>query len=352
MEIAMNRVRTGVVLQGVDAANELIEFARRIESQGFDHLWMTESSLHARDPYQLLTLAAQATQRIRLGTAVTNPVSRHPGLTAVAAATLDEVSGGRAVLGIGAGDRPLVALGLTPAKLAALESSIVAIRALLAGQRVEMNAPGFDLVGAHLRFAARPDLPIFVSASGPKTLELAGRIADGVILLCGLEPSVVRWALGHIDAGASGVGRARPEVAIFVYGVIDDDEQVAVEGARPIAAWFPQTSPHYCELVGLDPNISRAVRERYTGGEFQEAADAAALLPVEFVQKMALAGGRDRVTAQLRELAATGVDSINVFPLGPDRFSTVEAFEACWRAASRDDGGLAGSALTDARRGD
>jgi 5,10-methylenetetrahydromethanopterin reductase len=323
-------MQRGVVLQGVDPPNEFVELATHIEALGFDHLWLTESSLHARDPYQLLALAAQTTTRLQLGTAVTNPVSRHPAMTAVAAATLDELSGGRAVLGIGAGDRPLVALGLAPARLAVLEASVVAIRRLLAGERIDLDGPGFDLVDAHLRFPARVDIPIFVSASGPRTLELAGGIADGVILLCGLDPTVVEWALERIEHGARAAGRRRPDVALCVYGVIDDDEEAAVAGARSIAAWFPQTSPHYCDLVGLDPAITRAVRENYSGGEFQEASEAAALLPVEFVRKMAVAGDRDRITAQLAELSTSGVDSISIFPLGEDRLHTIEAFADCW----------------------
>lgn len=334
----MTTLRRGVVLQGVDHPARLEELAVWIEACGFDHLWMTESSLHARDPYQLLALAARRTTSLQLGTAVTNPVSRHPALTAVAAATLDEVSGGRAILGIGAGDRPLVALGLRPAKLAHLETSIAVIRRLLAGESVDLEGADFDLVDAHMRFPARADLPIYVSASGPRTLELAGRVADGVVLLCGLDPTVVAWALEQVDRGAEIAGRPRPDIAIFTYGVIDEDEDVAVAGARSIAAWFPQTSPHYCDLVGLDPQIAAAVRDRYTGGEFQEADAAAALLPVEFVQTMALAGNRARVTGQLRALAEAGVDSINVFPLGENRLGTVEAFDECWGGLKGDDG--------------
>ena len=327
----MTEMRRGVVLQGVDTPQQFMKMATTFESQGFDHLWMTESSLHARDPYQMLALCAQNTQRIRLGTAVTNPVTRHPALTAVAAATLDEASDGRAILGIGAGDRPLVALGLEPARLAHLESSVAAIRRLLAGEHVDLEAPGFDLVDAHMRFPAARDIPIFMSASGPKTLQLAGRVADGVILLCGLDPTVVKWALDQVDVGAKSAGRQRPEVAIFIYGVIDEDEDVAIAGARSIAAWFPQTSPLYCDLVGLDPAVVQAVRDRYSGGEFQEADSAATLLPVEFVQKMAVAGNRGRITEQLEALASTGVDSINIFPLGHDRVGTIEAFDECWR---------------------
>ena len=326
----MTSIRRGVVLQGVDAVDEFLAMARHIETLGFDHLWLTESSLHARDPYQLLALAARATTQLTLGTAVTNPVTRHPALTAVAAATLSEIAGDRAILGIGAGDRPLVALGEKPARLAELEAAIAAIRALLAGERVTSAGPGFRLDDAHLRFGARADLPVFVSASGPRTLELAGAVADGVILLCGLDPAVVQWALDRVDEGAGSARRPRPHVAIFVYGVIDENESAAIAGARSIAAWFPQTAPISCDLAGLDPKITRAVRERYSGGEFQEAAEAASLLPASFVQRMAIAGNRDRVTAQLAALRQVGVDSIHILPMGNDRMATINAFDECW----------------------
>ncbi|NOX29165.1 MAG: LLM class flavin-dependent oxidoreductase [Actinobacteria bacterium] len=329
----MTTIKRGVVLQGVDRVQDFISLAMDVEALGFDHLWLTESSLHARDPYQLLSLAAQATSRLQLGTAVTNPVTRHPALTAVAAATFAEIAGDRAVLGIGAGDRPLAALGLKPARLATLEASIAAIRSLLAGETVTVHAETFSLVDAHLRFPARADLPIYISASGPKTLELAGSIADGVILLCGLDPLVVQWALDNIDRGAHRAGRERPHVAVFVYGNIDEDESKAIERARPIAAWFPQTAPTYCNLVGLDPDIAAAVRESYTGGEFQEASEAAALLPDEFVQKMAVAGNQDRITSQLGELFQTGIDSISVLPMGDDRMATIASFDECWSRA-------------------
>jgi 5,10-methylenetetrahydromethanopterin reductase len=105
----------------------------------------------------------------------------------------------------------------------------------------------------------------------------------------------------------------------------------ALAGARSIAAWFPQTAPTYCDLVGLDPEITRAVRESYRGGEFQEAAGAASLLPVSFVQRMAVAGNRDRVTAQLAALRQVGVDSISILPMGDGRMATINAFDECWR---------------------
>jgi 5,10-methylenetetrahydromethanopterin reductase len=203
------------------------------------------------------------------------------------------------------------------------------IRRLLAGERVTAEAAGFSLHDAHLRFGAPGEIPVYISASGPRTLELAGEVADGVILLCGLFSAGVRYALEHIDAGAERAGRSRPVIAVFGYGAIDDDEEAALEAGRSIAAWFPQTAPHYCELAGLDPGIQAEVRARYAGGEFQEAQAAAALLPDSYVRKMAFAGNRAHAKDHIRALRGLGVDSISVFPLGPRREQTIREFAAC-----------------------
>jgi 5,10-methylenetetrahydromethanopterin reductase len=316
----------GVTLQGVDPPATFTAMVRQIESLGFSHLWLTDSSLHARNCYSYLTLAAVSSSRLRLGTAVTNPVTRHPAITAAAAATLDEVSGGRAILGIGAGDRPLLALGRKPCSPAALAEAIDAIRALWTGDEVTVATPAFALDHAHLRFEARPGLPVYVSASGPKTLELAGGLADGVILLVGLFPDAVTWALEHIDRGAKAAGRPRPHTALFAYGAISDDHDAALAAGRSIAAWFPQTAPHLCRLAGLDAQTVDAVRGSYAGGEFQEADAAARLLPDDFVRRMALAGDASEAAGRVRDVLRAGVDSVHVFPLGADRMATVRAF--------------------------
>ena len=323
-------VRTGVTLQGVDPPADFEEMVTEIETLGYDNLWLTDSSLHSRNCWAYLTLAARQTSRMAIGTAVTNPVTRHPAITAVAAATVAEISGGRVILGIGAGDRPLLSLGYTPARLATLEASIAAIRALWSGAAVDADGPGFALHDAHYRFPPGLDIPVWVSATGPRTLELAGRVADGVILLAGLHPDGISFALEHIDRGAEAAGRSeRPPVTVFAYGAISEDEEAAIAAARTIAAWFPQTAPVHCRLAGLPQEIIDQVRGSYAGGEFQEAARAAEALPVEFVKRMALAGGRDEARQHLRDLAGLGVDSVTVFPLGADRMATIRAFADC-----------------------
>jgi 5,10-methylenetetrahydromethanopterin reductase len=304
-----------------------------VDHLGFGHLWLTDSSLHARNCYAYLTLAAARSSRLLLGTAVTNPVTRHPAITAAAAATVDEISAGRLILGIGAGDRPLLALGLRPSPLASLEAAVAGIRRLWRGEEVDLADGGFTMSGAHLRFPARADIPIYLSASGPKTLEAAGRIGEGAILLVGLFPEALEWAITQVTRGAEKAGRARPHVAVFAYGAISEDEQAALEAARSIAAWFAQTAPHICDLAGLPRPMIDRVQAAYKGGEFQEAAAAARLLPDEFVRKVALAGNRRHAGQQIRAALDAGADSVHVFPLGPGRLDTIRSFAQVWTEA-------------------
>ena len=344
----MMQIRSGVVLQGAYEPPRFAEMVEEIDGLGFDHLWLTDSSLHARNAYAYLTLAATCSERLTLGTAVTNPLTRHPAITAASAATVDEISGGRFVLGIGAGDRPLLALGMKPAAVSSLRASIAAIRALWTGATVDIEDPAFALHDAHLRFPARGDIPVYVSASGPRTLELAGEVADGVILLVGLFPEGLAWALEHIDRGAAKAGRDRPDVAVFAYGSISDDEEQALESARSIAAWFPQTAPVICELAGLPASLVAEVKARYAGGEFQEAAAAARLLPDDFVRRVALAGNADQARGRIEAVLDAGANSVNVFPLGEGRMETVRAFRTCVTevTAAR----VAGDATSDTER--
>jgi 5,10-methylenetetrahydromethanopterin reductase len=330
----MTEPSSGVVLQPVDAPGEFCRMVEEIERLGLGHLWLTDSSLHARNCYSYLTLAATRSSRLLLGTAVTNPLTRHPAITAAAAATVDEVSGGRLILGIGAGDRPLLALGFQPSPLATLEAAITGIRRLWHGEETDLRSPGFTMSGAHLRFPARADIPVFVSASGPKTLELAGRVADGVILLVGLFPEALGWAVSQVTRGAEAAARPRPHIAVFAYGAIDEDERAALAAARSIAAWFPQTAPRICDLAGLPRDLADRVRAGYQGGEFQEASAAARLLPDEFVRKVALAGNRQHAAERIEAALRAGADSVHVFPLGAERMKTVRAFAEVWPAVA------------------
>ncbi|MGH3731805.1 MAG: LLM class flavin-dependent oxidoreductase [Acidimicrobiales bacterium] len=327
----------GVIFQPVDEPDVFRAMVREVESLGYANLWCTDSSLHARNVYSYLTLAALESTTLFLGSAVTNPLTRHPAITASAMATIDEVSRGRAILGIGAGDRPLLSLGLKPSKLADLESSIADIRALWSGVSVTHEAQSYRLDGAHMRLPSREDLPVYISASGPKSLELAGRVANGVLILAGLFDEALEWAISCVRKGAVDAGRDPREchVGVCAYGAINDDDPAStMEPARSIASWFPQTAPMVCELAGLDATLVERVRSNYQGGEFQEAGEAAALLPDDFVRRVALSGTRKDAAARIAVALDAGADSVELFPLGSDRMGTVRAFVDSWNEAT------------------
>lgn len=169
---------------------KVLDFIRRAEELGFDPLLFADtvslSNLHVRDPYVLMALASRVTKTARLGVCVTTPVTRNISVSANAIASVDDASGGRAVLGIGTGDTSVYLLGKRAQRLGPMRESLAALRALLDGRPVRFE-------GQELRSNwEKPHLPIFLAAGGPKTLALGGELADGVITLAGLTPETIR----------------------------------------------------------------------------------------------------------------------------------------------------------------
>lgn len=319
-------MRFGVTLQGVDEPSTFIELVRWIEELGFDDLWLTDSSLHAGDCYVYATLALQATSRLRVGTAVTNPLTRHPAITANAIRSLALVGPGRVVCGIGVGDRPLGELGLPMAKLQTLRETLGVLRALWQGETASGRAGRWTLAGAKLLSPVDPEPPIYVSASGPRALELTGELGDGVILLTGLFSEGLEYAREQLARGRERSDRTAFEETLFLYGAVDHDEERALDAARLIAAWFPKTAPAYARLAGMNDELIEAVNSAYAGGEFQHARNAARLIPDDLVRKIAFCGTPEQAAAKLEWLAGEDVRSVSVFPLGPDRRGTIERF--------------------------
>jgi 5,10-methylenetetrahydromethanopterin reductase len=318
-------MRYGVTLQGVYEPAEWVELVAWIEELGFDNLWITDSSMHAGDCYVYATLALQATSRITVGTAVTNPLTRHPAITANAFRSLVQLAPGRVICGIGVGDRPLYELGLPMAKIKTLRDTIDTMRQLWRGETVEAEIAWWKLTGGHLRSPVE-EPPVYISASQPRALELTGEVADGLILLAGLFPEGLAYAREHVGRGRALGGRPSFDETLFLYGAIDDDEAVAIDSARSIAAWFPKTAPDYARLAGMGDELIEAVNSRYSGGEFQHAKEAAKLIPDELVRKIAFCGTPAQASEKLDWLRSEGVGGMSVFPLGNDRRKTIAQF--------------------------
>jgi len=318
-------VRFGVTVQGIEDPAGFGDFAARIEALGFDDLWITDSSLHAGDVFVYAALALQATTRLTVGTAVTNPLTRHPAIVANAFRSLAQLAPGRVVCGIGVGDRPLARLDLPMARLSTLERAVDAMRRLWRGESVSGTVGRWRLADAHLRSPIEAP-PVYISASGPRALELAGRIADGAIILPGLFPEGLDFAREHLARGRAHSERPRLETVCFLYGAIDADETRALDAARPIAAWFPKTAPAYARLAGMSDELIEAVVGAYEGQEFQDAAAAASLISDDLVRKMAFAGTPETAGRKLQWLRQSGIEAVSVFPLGARGTETLEAF--------------------------
>ena len=194
--------RWGVVLLPQSLAG-FEDLSREVEAHGFDWLGVADSQSVFREMYVALTIAALNTSRVRLGPLVTNPLTRHLVVTASAISTVDELSAGRAALGIGSGDSAITTIGAPPATVAGLEDAVVTLGRLTAGASVDRGGRRWQVRRSKRR------VPIYLAAEGPRTLELAGRVADGVIVGLGLTPDVIRLSLAAIERGAKEV-RIRP----------------------------------------------------------------------------------------------------------------------------------------------
>src|SRR5258708_16514841 len=191
-------------LEGVISVTKLAEQA------GFTHGWVFDSHVLWKEPYVLLTLMAQNSERLRLGTCVTNPATREPSVTASALAVLQILSRGRMDLGIGRGDSARRVLGKKPTTLDDLAEATVAIRELCEGRTVSYD--GTDLT---LDWAEKYDLPVWVAGYGPKALAMTGRIADGAIIQIA-DPSLVRWCVGLLADGARAAKRHPADLKVMV----------------------------------------------------------------------------------------------------------------------------------------
>ena len=180
---------------------------RRAEELGYDRLGIWDSPALFREPWVTLASVARDTERIRLGTWVTNPLARHPLVTAACAATVDDLAPGRVYIGIGAGGTGVWHLGLETARLADLEAYVLAVRGLL-----ERGAADWRGHALTMPWAGPRRVPIVMAAHASRSLRLAGRIADGVVIGLGISPDVVAASLELLEAGAREGGRSLDEL--------------------------------------------------------------------------------------------------------------------------------------------
>ncbi|MFN0071518.1 MAG: LLM class flavin-dependent oxidoreductase [Chloroflexota bacterium] len=320
-------MKFGVTLNPFLGAATVLAEARLAEQVGYDAVWIADSQLIWREVYVLLGATAATTSRVMIGTAVTNPVTRHVAVTASGAMTLQELSGGRMRLGIGVGDSSLKTMGLRAAPRAELATYVSQVRSLCQGQRVEASAGTLELAFGAAQYAP----PVVIAGAGPNMLELAGEIGDGVMLSgAGRNDAALAAMLQSVN-----LGRARSESRDGPYlrvlgcaGAVDRDSHTAKVAVRPHVARGLLTARW--DRSDLARETSLLVQSNYDYYEHMNPnARHAQLVPDDVVPEFAIAGAPDECVAQIRGLQAAGLDELTIYPYaveGGTRSDVITAF--------------------------
>jgi 5,10-methylenetetrahydromethanopterin reductase len=265
------------------------------------------------------------TQRLLLGIAVTNMVFRHPTVIAGAAASLNEISQGRAIMGLGTGDGPVYSQGLKATPLRQFEAGITQIRELVRGGTI-----AFPTGKIGIGFTIHRPAPIYVSAEGPKGLELAGRCADGVILGTGFDLKVYQWAKERIRAGAQQAGRSENEVAVIAAGMLCVDADG--NRARKIVRNRIANRAHHNFRFTLEtvppaelPGLKKFMDAFDVMKPMEERVDAD-LVNDYLIQRFSIAGNPRECIERIEQLKAIGVEHLMLTPARKVYDGTVEAF--------------------------
>ncbi|MSP39336.1 MAG: LLM class flavin-dependent oxidoreductase [Deltaproteobacteria bacterium] len=312
----------GVGTDGVTSMSETLELAKAADALGYHSFWLSEG-YHSRSAIVRATLIAAATSKIKIALGILSPHTKHPALLAMDAASLDEVARGRVILGIGRVLNALRKHALDSAGTTQLvKESIEIIKGILSGQRVQYDGRIFKIPppGSRLDLDPCGELPIYVGATGPAMLRLAGQYADGVLFNYPCTPGFVEYAMPFITEGLTRSSRSLEKFGVAAYLLIsvDENEKKALDAAKRFVA--QKLATRHSEMLrhaGVTAAEIAAVREKV---ETLGVAKAAAELDDDLVRKVTIAGTPDQVVQGVQAFIGTGLTLPIVWEIvGPDR---------------------------------
>ena len=297
---------------GVKNSEEIFARVQRAEELGFEGIYLGESQLSSLDSFQVLAACAVKTESVLLGIAVTNMVYRDPTVLAGSAASLNEISKGRAVLGLGTGDGPVYGMGRKPTPLAEFEEGVKTIRDLVQGKAISVPTGKVAI-----QFNLRP-VPVYLSVEGPRGLRLAGRVADGVILGIGVDLRVLKWARERIAEGAREAGRSLSDIELIAAGMIcvkEDGEEARAIVRRRLANRAHHNFRFTLETVPPDEleGVKRFMAAFDTMKPMEDRVDPD-LVTDYLIQRFAVAGDPKECIARIKALEAAGINRIMLTP--------------------------------------
>lgn len=317
-------MRFGAGFWGPYPLSRYVQWAVLVERLDFDACWIGDTQLLTPDLYSTLALCAGATSRIMIGSAVTNTVTRDLTVTAGGFLALNEFAKGRCLLGVGVGGSAVHTVGLPEDPARVFRAKLTALRRLVRGEAVEVNQ-----MEARGKISA-PAVPVYVASSSPRGLEIAGELADGVILNVGVVPELIAEAMQHVMRGARRAGRGLEalDVAVIAGSSIGADRRVALEETRSWAATTARRIARWVVSGGDEVRrAGAAVLEQYRWDD-HIALGAAHARPVsdDLARALVLAGTIDDVARAIERLQACGVTHVLPLLMGRDIDATVEAF--------------------------
>jgi 5,10-methylenetetrahydromethanopterin reductase len=310
--------------------------AERAEADGWHGIGVTDSQNLAGDAWIALAAMATATDRLELGTTVTNPITRHPAVTASAAQSLAALAGDRVFVGIGRGDSALAHLGRAPASVSHLERYVRAVRGYLAGEAVPFDALGFSESSAPdvatlgmadtpdasrlvFRRPADPRVPVEVAATGPRVIGAAARSADRVVFALGADPERLEWGMETARAARreAGLDPETLEFAAYVNLVAHPDLAAARAMVAGGLTTFARFAVMHGKVNGPTDAAQREVMERlHSAYDMQKHtrndSDQAATLTPEFIDRYSIVGPADHCVQRLKALEAIGIGKVIV----------------------------------------
>jgi 5,10-methylenetetrahydromethanopterin reductase len=311
---------------GVKNIEEIHQRTGRAEALGYDGIFIGESQLSSIDSFQTLATCSMLTKRLLLGIAVTNMVFRHPTVLAGAAASLNEISKGRAILGLGTGDGPVYSQGLKATPLKEFEQGVRMIRDLVQGKAIK-----FPTGNIGIGFNLRPT-PIYVSAEGPRGLKLAGRCADGVILGTGFDLRVFAWAQQKLREGTAEAGRQESDVAVMAAGMlcVRDDGN---EARRIVRNRIANRAHHNFRftLETVPPEELPGIKKFMAGFDVMKPMEDRVdpnLVNDYLTHRFSIAGTPNECIERIEELKDAGVQHLMLTPARKVYHESVEAFAA------------------------
>lgn len=312
-------MKFGVEIVPYHSPKRIGKLGNKIDTAGFNHLWVSDH-YHNRFVHSILTHLANVTDNIQLGPGVTNPYLVHPTVTAAAVATLDELSKGRATLGISAGDASFLnSVGIKHNRpIAAVREAIKVIRRLLDGERLEFSGDIFTCSGAKLSFSPLHDIPIYIGGRGEQMMKLAGSTVDGA-LINAANPRDLEECIGFIEEGADKEGRSLENFDKVAYMAtsIGEDEEEARRRARTITSFVAASAPQSTiERENLSKDRIKKVRGHLMAGNTQGAKE---IVTEKMIDTFSVSGSIDRLENRIEEIRKMGITQVVIgSPIGPD----------------------------------